>query len=76
VKKRCAEETNARNDQAFEEQGESTAKRETPVGFASEELARTRAKELLEVKLAMLDNLRGKRRHDMSRVWVGHVPVV
>ena len=47
-----------------------------PAGYASEELARTCAKELLEVKLARMGNLRGKRWDAMNRIWVGHVPVV
>lgn len=47
-----------------------------PVGYASEELARTSAKELLEVKLARMGNMRGKRWDAMNRIWVGHVPVV
>jgi hypothetical protein len=55
VKKCCAEETNARNDQASRNKVSRFAKR-------CEELARrTRAKESLEVKLAKLDDLRGKR---------------
>jgi hypothetical protein len=56
VKKCCAEETNARNDQASRNKVSRLRKREILVGYASEELARTHAKESLEMKLAKSDN--------------------